>query len=123
MIKTRVIPLLLLKDGLLKKPVNFKNPRTVANPISIVRVFEARQVDELILLDIGSGPQNRNVNPDIVRMVSEELTVPFACGGGINSVDQMAALISAGAEKIVINSAAVEDPDLIKRAASRYGRQ
>jgi cyclase len=123
MIKTRVIPLLLLKDGLLKKPVNFKNPRTVANPISIVRVFEARQVDELILLDIGSGPQHRNVNPDIVRMVSEELTVPFACGGGINSVDQMAALISAGAEKIVINSAAVEDPDLIKRAASRYGRQ
>ena len=59
MIKTRVIPLLLLKDGLLKKPVKFVNPRTIANPISIVRVFEARQVDELILLDIGSGAQRK----------------------------------------------------------------
>jgi len=123
MIKTRVIPLLLLKDGLLKKPVKFENPRTVANPISIVRVFEARQVDELILLDIGSAAQQRNVNPDIVRMITEELTVPFSCGGGVKSIDQMSELISAGAEKIVFNTAAVESPDLIEKAAARYGRQ
>ena len=123
MIKTRVIPLLLLKDGLLKKPIKFVNPRTIANPISIVRVFEARQVDELILLDIGSGAQRKNVNPDIVRMITEELTVPFACGGGIHELDQIALLIAAGAEKIVINTAAVEKPDLVKKAASHFGRQ
>ena len=98
MIKTRVIPLLLLQDGLLKKPVAFRNPRTVANPISIVRVFEARRVDELVLLDIGCGPQHKNVNPDIVRMIAEELTVPFACGGGVSSLEQASDLISAGAE-------------------------
>lgn len=123
MIKTRVIPLLLLKDGLLKKPVKFVNPRTIANPISIVRVFEARQVDELILLDIGSGAQRKNVNPDIVRMITEELTVPFACGGGIRALDQIGELIAAGAEKIVLNTAAVETPELIEKAAARYGRQ
>lgn len=123
MIKTRVIPLLLLKDGLLKKPVGFQNPRTVANPISIVRVFEARQVDELVLLDIGCGPQHKNVNPDIVRMIAEELTVPFACGGGVSTLEQASVLISAGAEKVVINSAAVERPALIQEISERYGRQ
>lgn len=124
MIKTRVIPLLLLKDGLLKKPVQFvKRPRTVANPISIVRVFESRQVDELILLDIGSAAQNANVNPDIVRMVCEELTVPFTCGGGIRSVETMSEIIAAGAEKITINSAAVDTPDLIDSGARRFGSQ
>ena len=123
MIKTRVIPLLLLKDGLLKKPVKFVNPRTIANPISIIRVFEARQVDELILLDIGSGAQRKNVNPDVVRMITEELTVPFACGGGINETDQIAEIIAAGAEKVVINTAAVETPELVEKAAAHYGRQ
>ena len=123
MIKTRVIPLLLLQDGLLKKPVRFRNPRTVANPISIVRVFEARQVDELVLLDIGCGPQHKNVNPDIVRMIAEELTVPFACGGGVTSVEEAGHLISAGAEKVVINSAAVENPNLVTEISDRYGRQ
>ena len=123
MIKVRVIPLLLVQDGLLKKPVKFKNPRTIANPIAIARVFEARQVDELILLDIGCAAHSTNVNPGIVRMVSEELTVPFACGGGITSVESMASLIAAGAEKVVINSAAVETPALISDGAARFGSQ
>jgi len=123
MIKTRVIPLLLLKDGLLKKPVRFQNPRTVANPIAIARVFEARQVDELVLLDIGCADGRTNVNPDIVRMITEELTMPFACGGGVRSLETMTALISAGAEKVVVNTAAFEDPALIERGAGRYGRQ
>ena len=87
MIKTRVIPVLLLQGGLLKKPVNFRNPRTIANPVAIARVFEARQVDELVLLDIDSTAKNSSVNPNIVRMIAEELTVPFACGGGVRSRD------------------------------------
>ncbi|MDJ0949935.1 MAG: imidazole glycerol phosphate synthase cyclase subunit [Alphaproteobacteria bacterium] len=124
MVKIRVIPLLLLKDGMLKKPMRFiERPRTVANPISIIRVFESRQVDELILLDIGCAAHNANVNPDIVRMASEELTVPFTCGGGIRSVDAMGELIAAGAEKVVINTAAVETPELITTGADKFGRQ
>lgn len=124
MIKTRVIPLLLLKDGMLKKPLRFtERPRTVANPITIVRVFESRQVDELILLDIGCAADKINVNPDIVRMICEELTVPFTCGGGVRSVETMSTLIAAGAEKVVINTGAVETPDLIANGAAKFGRQ
>ncbi len=124
MIKVRIIPLLLLKDGMLKKPLRFtERPRTVANPITIVRVFEARQVDELILLDIGCAERNSNVNLDIVRMIFEELTVPFTCGGGIRSLDTISNLISAGAEKIVLNTGAFENHDLITLGASKFGRQ
>src|SRR3546814_961726 len=92
MVKVRVIPLLLLKDGLLKKPIRFTTrPRTVANAVSIARVFESRQVDELILLDIGCAEHSTNVNPGIVQAISEDLTVPFTCGGGIRSVKTMKA--------------------------------
>lgn len=123
MLKVRVIPILLLQDGLLKKPVQFKNPRTVANPITIVRVFEERQVDELILLDIGLTVDQDEIDPQIVRDIAEELTVPFAFGGGISSVEQMTEIIQAGAEKIVVNTAAVNNPNIISDGAKRFGSQ
>ena len=123
MIKVRVIPQLLIADGLLKKPVQFKRPRTVANPISIARVFESRQVDELILLDIGCAAHNSNVNPEIVAMIAEELTVPLAVGGGVTNLETATDLIKAGAEKIVINTAAVETPELIGKISSKFGSQ
>src|SRR4029079_2260529 len=81
LLKVRVIPILLVQDGLLKKPVQFRNPRTVANPISIVRVFEERQVDELMLLDIGRTVDEDDVDPLLVRNIAEELYVPFGYGG------------------------------------------
>ena len=87
MLKTRVIPILLLKDGLLNKPVQFKRPRTVADPIAIARVFEERQVDELILLDVGSSIYNEAVNEDIVSDIADELSLPFTVGGGIRTVE------------------------------------
>lgn len=123
MLKVRVIPILLLQDGLLKKPVQFKNPRTVANPISIVRVFEERQVDELILLDIGLTVDQDEIDPQLVRDIAEELSVPFAFGGGISSIEAMTEIIQAGAEKIVLNTAAVENPDLITDGAKKFGSQ
>jgi imidazole glycerol-phosphate synthase subunit HisF len=122
-LKTRVIPVLIIQDGLLKKPVQFKNPRTVANPISIARVFEERQVDELILLDRGLTIDKEDVDPDIVRDIAEELYVPFAFGGGITSVATMIQIIQAGAEKVSINTAAVSDPSLITEGAARFGSQ
>lgn len=123
MLKTRVIPILIIQDGLLKKPVQFKNPRTVANPISVARVFEQRHVDELILLDRGLTIGREDVDPDLVRDIAEELYVPFAFGGGIRSLDDMKEIIQAGAEKIVINTAAVEVPGLITDAANKFGSQ
>ncbi|MBT5109587.1 MAG: imidazole glycerol phosphate synthase subunit HisF [Rhodospirillaceae bacterium] len=122
-IKVRVIPQLLLSDGLLKKPVQFKKPRTVANPISIARVFETRQVDELMLLDIGCAKHNTNFNRDILSLIAEELTVPLAVGGGVNNLETVAELIGGGAEKIVINTAAVETPELITAIAEKFGSQ
>lgn len=123
MLKTRVMICLIVQDGLLKKPVQFRNPRTVANPISIVRVFEERQVDELVLLDRGLTVDEEDVDPDLVRGVAEELYVPFAFGGGIGSVEAMKQIIQAGAEKVVINTAAVEMPDLITAGAKKFGTQ
>ena len=123
MLKTRVIPILLIKDGGLNKPVQFKRARTVASPISIVRVFEERKVDELILLDIGCAGYDEPVNADFVRIMAEELTVPLAVGGGIKSVGTMRDLIAAGAEKVVINTAAVETPTLVTDSARLFGRQ
>ena len=122
MLKVRVIPILLIQDGLLKKPVQFKNPRTIANPITIVRVFEERQVDELILLDIGLS-DDEETDSELIRGIAEELTVPFAFGGGVNSIETMRNIVQAGAEKIVINTAAVEDPELISEGASKFGSQ
>ena len=123
MLKVRVIPILLLQDGLLKKPIQFKNPRTVANPITIVRVFEERQVDELILLDIGKTVDQDEIDPQLIRDIAEELSVPFAFGGGVNSVEAMTEIIQAGAEKIVINTSAVESPELISQGAKIFGSQ
>jgi imidazole glycerol-phosphate synthase subunit HisF len=123
LLKVRVIPILLVQDGLLKKPVQFRNPRTVANPISIVRVFEERQVDELLLLDIGRTVDEDDVDPRLVSNIAEELYVPFGYGGGIRSVEAMQRIVQAGAEKVVVNTAAVEMPQLIAEGAKRFGSQ
>ncbi len=123
MLKVRVIPLLIIQDGLLKKPVQFKNPRTIANPISIVRVFEERLVDELILLDRGKTLDEEDIDPYLVRDIAEELFVPFAFGGGIRTVDSMKKIIQAGAEKIVLNTAAVELSEIITEGANIFGSQ
>lgn len=123
MLKTRVIPVLLLKDGAINKPVQFRRARTVANPMAIVRVFESRQVDELVLLDIGCAEFGETVNADLVRSLADELSVPFAVGGGIRSLATMVDLIKNGAEKVVINTAAFENPEIIAEAAAVLGRQ
>ena len=117
------MPVLLVRDGLLKKPVQFRNPRTIANPISVVRVFEERQVDELILLDIGRTVDDDDVDLQFVRNIAEELYVPFGYGGGIRSIEVMHEIVQAGAEKVVINTAAVEIPSLISEGAKQFGSQ
>ena len=123
MLKTRIIPILLIEDGLIKKPIQFQNPRTIANPISIARVFEERQVDELILLDISKTIDNEEVDLMLIKQISEQLFVPFSYGGGIKSVNSMIEIVKSGAEKIVLNTAAVKSPNIVREGAEILGRQ
>lgn len=115
--------MLIVQDGLLKKPVQFKNPRTVASPVSIARVFEERQVDELILVDRGASLGAEDADPELARDIAEQLFVPFAYGGGLYTLNGIRDIIQAGAEKVVINTAAVTNPALVTEAASELGSQ
>lgn len=123
MLKIRVIPLLLIQDGLIKKRIRFTETRTIANSVTVARVFEARRSDELIILDIGKTVGMGNTDPQLIQDIAEELYMPFAYGGGITSLSHIAAVIRGGAEKVVLNTAAVETPQVITEAARKFGNQ
>jgi cyclase len=121
--KLRVIPVLLLRDWGLEKSIRFRDPVYVGSPINAARVFNGRNVDELILLDIIATQQRRGPILDIVAQITEEAFMPVAVGGGIRDVETIHALLHAGADRITLNTAAVETPALIGRAAERFGSQ
>ena len=123
MLKTRVIPLLLIQDGLIKKRIRFEETRTIANPLTIARVFEARRSDELIILDIGKTVGMGKTDPQLIKDIAEELQMPFAYGGGITSLAEIQDIIKHGAEKVVLNTSAVENPTLITEAVTKFGNQ
>jgi len=119
----RVIPVLLLRRDGLVKGIHFKNHKYVGDPMNAVRIFNAKNVDELFLLDITATTECRSPDIDFVQRVADEAYMPFGVGGGIRSVADMQRLIRAGAEKVSINTAAVENPDLIRQASDVFGRQ
>ncbi len=124
MVKKRIIPKFLIKDGRLVKGVRFhENFREAGNPVTTAKVYDAYGVDELIFLDIQASLENRSTVTEIIERVSEEIFMPFTVGGGVRSLEQVNDLLRAGADKVSINTAAVEDPDFIKRAAARFGDQ
>ena len=126
-----MIPCLLLQDKGLVKTVRFKDPTYIGDPINAVRIFNESEVDELIFLDITSAKQRgifrnlkKNIIPlDLVSKISEECYMPLAYGGGIQSMQDIQGIMSTGVEKVVINSSAIENPDLIREAADQYGNQ
>ena len=119
----RIIPVLLLKGKGLVKTVRFKDPRYIGDPINAVRIFNDLKADELIFLDICASRENRVISVDLVTSIGDEAFMPFAVGGGISNLRQMESLFRAGAEKIIINTAAVKNPDLIQQAAEYFGSQ
>lgn len=121
MLKTRVIPCLLLRNGGLVKTVKFQNPTYVGDPINAVRIFNDKEVDELVFLDIGATPADSEPNFDLLNDICSEAFMPFGYGGGITNLEQMKRLFSMGVEKVILNTAAVENPDLINDAASMAG--
>ena len=123
MFRPRIIPVLLLKGKGLVKTVRFKDPRYIGDPINAVRIFNDLEADELVFLDITASRENRCVSLDLVRQIGDEAFMPFAVGGGITGPDQMERLFKAGAEKVVINTGAVENPRLIEEAAGHFGSQ
>ena len=123
MLIPRVIPCLLLKDKGLVKTVKFKNPKYVGDPINAVRIFNEKEVDELIFLDITATIEKRPPPIDVISQISDECLMPLTFGGGISTVDQVKQVLNSGAEKVSINTSAVENPILIKEASENFGSQ
>ena len=121
MYRPRVIPVLLLKNQGLVKSKQFKDYRYIGDPINAVKIFNDLKADELVLLDITASVEHRSINQDFVSTVGEEANMPFSVGGGIRDLDTIRKTLEAGAEKVVINSMAIENPNFINSAAMEFG--
>ena len=123
MLRTRVIPTLLLQDESLVKTKKFKNPAYIGDPCNSVRIFNEFEVDELIFLDISATREKRTPNLNVLRDIASECFMPLAYGGGIKNRDQAREIFKLGFEKVVVNSASLERPQLISELASEFGSQ
>lgn len=123
MLKIRVIPTLLWKDFGLVKGVGFNSWRRVGSVLPAIKVYNSRDVDELILVDISATNEGRKPEDDSVADFSRECFVPFTVGGGIDNISQISTLLRSGADKVCINTAAYDNPSLIKESAARFGSQ
>lgn len=117
------MPCLLLRNKGLVKTVKFKNPNYIGDPINTIRIFNEKEVDELILLDITATTENKRPNFQIIMEVASECFMPLTYGGGIRSIEDAKMIFSLGVEKIAINSFAVENPIFIRELASLFGSQ
>ena len=121
--RIRVIPVLLIyKEGLVKSE-RFKSYRYVGDPINAVKIFNEKEVDELVIIDIGATKENRIPNIYQIREIAGEAFMPLAYGGGITTIDQVKEILFNGIEKVVLNKAAVVNPELISQIADRFGSQ
>lgn len=123
MLRTRVIPVLLLKNVGLVKTQKFKNPKYVGDPINAVRIFNDKEVDELVFLDISATPNKRKPNFELIRDIATEAFMPFGYGGGITNLNDIEKLFKIGVEKVILNTAAHENPKIITEAAETFGSQ
>lgn len=117
------MPALLLQGGRLVKTVRFRKPRYVGDPINAVRIFNEKEVDELIVIDIDAGRAGVSIPLKLITRIAGECFMPMTYGGGIRTLDQIAEIMAAGVEKVSINRAAVADRGFVARAAKRFGSQ
>lgn len=123
MFRPRIIPSLLLHNDGLVKTIKFKNPRYIGDPINAVKIFNEKEVDELVIFDIDATIKNRDPNYDLIEAIVSEAFMPICYGGGVKEIDQMRRLFNLGIEKISISSEAVRNQELIRRAAEVFGSQ
>lgn len=121
MLKTRVIPALLLKGGGLVKTVRFRNPTYIGDPVNAVKIFNDKEVDELVILDICASNEKRGPDFGRIREIASECFMPVAYGGGIRSVDDVRKVLKTGVEKIVVNSLALREPKVLAAAVQEFG--
>jgi cyclase len=121
MFRPRIIPVLLLRNEALVKSICFKDYKYIGDPINAVRIFNDLKADELVFLDIQATKEKRLISLEFVKNVGEEARMPFAVGGGVRSIEDVKRIIGAGAEKVIINSYAVENPDFIFQASETFG--
>ncbi|MBN1664245.1 MAG: imidazole glycerol phosphate synthase subunit HisF [Deltaproteobacteria bacterium] len=123
MLRPRIIPCLLVKNGGLVKTINFANPKYVGDPINAVRIFNEKEVDELTVLNIDASVQNKEPDYGMIKNLAAECRMPLCYGGGVKTVSQIEKIISLGVEKVAMSSAAVNNPDIIAKAAAVVGSQ
>ena len=123
MITKRIIPCLDVKDGRVVKGMNFLGLRDVSSPVSLAKYYSECGADELVFYDITASAEGRALFTDILREVAQNVFIPLTVGGGINTVEDFDRVLKCGADKVSVNSGAIRDPELISRAAKRYGDQ
>jgi imidazole glycerol-phosphate synthase subunit HisF len=123
MLKVRIIPCLDVRDGRVVKGVRFAELRDAGNPVDIARLYDASGADELCFLDISASHEHRGILLDVVRATAEQCFMPLTVGGGVRTTDDIRSLLLAGADKVSINTTAVDRPDFIREAAERFGSQ
>ena len=123
MLTKRIIPCLDVKDGRVVKGVSFVNLRDAGDPVEVARAYDREGADELCFLDITASHENRNTILEVVAKTAEQVFMPLTVGGGVRTLDDIRALLQAGADKVSINTAAVASPEFVKAAAERFGTQ
>lgn len=123
MLNIRVIPCLLFKDWTIVKSVNFTNFRMIGDPTTCARVFNQRNADELIFLDIMASRDNKPLNFEVMEDIAKECFMPLTVGGGIKTIEQVDKVFAIGADKITLNTMIIEKPDFIKEVVRKYGSQ
>ena len=123
MLTKRIIPCLDVDAGRVVKGTSFIDIRDAGDPVELAALYDSEGGDELVFLDITASSDNRRTMIDVVEKVSEQVFIPLTVGGGIRTVDDMRGLLHAGADKISVNTAAINDPTLVSRGASQFGNQ
>ena len=123
MFTKRIIPCLYVNNGRVVKGVNFVNLKDAGDPVEIAAAYDQAGADEVVFLDITASSDGRNTVVDLVRRVAEKVFIPFTVGGGIRTVDDFRAVLREGADKVSVNSAAIDRPELIHEAAEKFGSQ
>ena len=122
-VAVRVIPCLDVDNGRVVKGVNFVDLRDAGDPVEMARIYDQQGADELVFLDITASSDSRETTYDVVRRTAEQVFIPLTVGGGVRTVDDIDRLLRSGADKVGVNTAAIDDPEFLTRAAQRFGSQ
>lgn len=123
MLAKRIIPCLDVADGRVVKGVNFLNLRDAGDPVEVAKRYDVEKADEIVFLDIRASTDNRDTMLDVVRQTAEQVFMPLCVGGGIRTIEDIRRLLAAGADKVSINTPAIENPDFVNASANRFGSQ